>query len=192
MTEVSASVAKLKAEFQDIIKLVEKLNKEGKSSKEIYDSQSKEVQKQLDLLEKESKALEKIKKSLKDKVESNKLDSKQRADMTKALNKAVSLEKQLGSVRKEIQNTMIGLFQEEQEAYRNRVSLGQEEISNIKEKLEANQRASGITSIENRLKEEGVQLTQREKEEQQQLRDQIKEGNARRTQEVKDFEARQA
>ena len=192
MIEVSASVAKLKAEFQDIIKLVEKLSKEGKSAKEIYDAQAESIEEQLKLLEKESAQLEKIKKSLKDKVESDKLDSKQRADMTKALNKAVSLEKQLGTIKKNVQNAMIAAFQEEQAQYRNLVELGEKELSQMKEGLDAVNRASEIKSIENRIKEEGLAITEREKNEQQQLRDQIKEGNARRTEEVKAFESRRA
>lgn len=192
MIEVSASVAKLKAEFQDIIKLVEKLSKEGKSAKEIYDAQAEGIEKQLKLLEQESEQLKKIKKSLKERIESDKLDSKQRADMTKALNKAVSLEKQLGTVKKNVQKAMIAAFQEEQAQYRNMVDLGEKELSQIKEKLDAVNRASEIKSIENRIKEEGLAITEKEKNQQQQLRDQIKEGNARRTEEVKAFEGRRA
>ena len=187
MTEVSASVAKLKAEFQDIIKAINRVKKEGETSRDVYEQQSEEIKKQLGLLEKEMKALDVIKKSLKDKVESSKIDSKQRADLTKALNKAVSLEKTLGRTKNEFATEL-----SKQLLYQKQLEDEALKVKKIKaaEDEEANQRASVLGEIQNRLKKEGIEITQREKEEQQLLRDQIKEGNARRTEEVKAFESR--
>ncbi len=190
--EVSATVAQLKATFQEIIKEVDKLKNQGKSAKEIYDSQLKTVEDQLAVLKKTSDELKVIKKETSANLNKAGLESKTREDLTKALNKAVGLEKQLGAVKKDVQNAVISSFQEEQAVYREKVKLGDKELDQIKEKLDKGRLAGAATKTEARLKQESLEITKREKNEQQQLRDQIKEGNARRTEDVKAFESRRA
>ena len=190
--QVSATVAQLKATFQEIIKQVDSLKKEGKGAKEIYDSQLKTIEDQLAVLKKTSDELRVIKSETSKNLDKAGLEAKVREDLTKALNKAVNLEKQLGAVKKDVQNSVINAFQEEQAQYREKVKLGDKELDQIKDKLDKGRLAGAATKTEARLKEESLEITKREKIEQQQLRDQIKEGNARRTEDVKAFEKRRA
>jgi len=166
MTDVSASVAQIKSTFQEIIKEVQKLNKEGVSAKDIYSQQKKAIEDQLKELEKQSAVLKKIKQTTDEKLKSESLTSEVKADYTKILNKAVSLEKQLVASAKEVTVAVTNTFQEEQKLFRTRVDSGK------------------------KVAEESINNTKKEKEGQQRLRDSIKEGNARRTEDVKKFESR--